>query len=665
MKFIINLSGKLLCPYQMFIDIAEQMPLENVAIKRLAFAPICELNNTNDWINLESLGKPAALRSKTLSDILIKSFIKNNVTKLELDIYLSNVNITADNLYTLLFIAQTIEQLEINFFNSTDSSFEENLKSLFEINNVKLKFHHSIPDLTTDILNDLQQKRTQLLQQIGIELNEALFNGNDFSETQVNQVIGYAWMCLYTGAKELACNLLEVAKSKAENIPQIQEKIFMQLLIIKFYSHQYETIAQTKFPETFLSLSESEIKTLEFLTAYSATLSRHLDVANEFFDRCGINKDMPLTDEQSLYKLNLFALSRVLNKETDLAFELEFRIKDFIEQHKISTVGLKYVNYINIARLFKKEKDYATSLKFYNDAYAEIEQGGFATSDHIYYNMNLGSLYEAEGKFELALQYWMKSAMHWLASPNQYELSWRPRIILCQESIVETDKPLPIEKANQFFIDKLKFIMQNLGEQYDTQIPKHLVFVECSQNLSKESCYINKHIVLFTTSNKVERPRQHVTSTESQLSGIVFDYLQKTMGLSLKDQYIMVDVNQTTKAHFSKAESLAYAQFYGCNACCFEGKWLMLNDALQDKKGLHISLSNLITSFELTKSSGLRLNNKRSFLNKTLIDPNQIELVNALKAENILAFNALPMSMKNVVGQLVSNKVINLSYQSN
>ena len=101
MKSIVNLNATVLCPYQIILDLCEQIVPCPTNIITQAFAPICELDATDDWINLESLGKPVAIRAKALCDTITTSLIKQNGTTLSLAIYNAHHALGSDNLFCL------------------------------------------------------------------------------------------------------------------------------------------------------------------------------------------------------------------------------------------------------------------------------------------------------------------------------------------------------------------------------------------------------------------------------------------------------------------------------------------------------------------------------------------------------------------------------------
>jgi len=434
----------------------------------------------------------------------------------------------------------------------------------------------------------------------------------------------------------------------------------MHLLMVRFFSHQYALIALSEFPEHFAFLEASEVRTLQFLTAYSATLSRNLSIAQGFFKKCGIHEEMALSDETSLYQLNLFALSKVLQGETDTAFHLEFRIKDFIEQHQIDVVGLKYVNFINIARLYKKTKQFDLSLSYYNKAYNEISGGGYATSDHIYYNMNLGSLHEAAGNSQQALQYWIKAALHWLACDNKYELSWRPRLILCSENISDISKPLPIDNANQFLLNKINELIQACAIEMSHVTQQSYRFIEDTLNSKKEACFVNQNIVLFTGNTQPALAAKPGSLAEQNLAQQVINYLHATMDIPENQEVFIIDTHLDTLPLKTAEAATAYANLSHCSSCFFDGQWLPLHDN-NSLKPMTASLSKGIHSVVST-DKGLAVQYKRSFLNKTLLDQQEIALVNQLKQDQSISLEHTTPNMREMLHQLAKKRVLNFSY---
>ncbi len=666
MKFISNLSEILLCPYQILIDIAEQMPDCPARFKHMAFMPICELESTNDWINLESLGKPVAIRAKAMVDILVSLLNRKPCDHLSIDIHLSGRALGSDNLFSLIFLAESIPALKLSFYNSGSSTVElEEQLMVFKCNdNVAFKINDSSDDAeqaSSAVLRALNEKRSQLISSLGFTLEDTA--GLQYNKSQpgmLNQLIGYCWMCLKAGAYDISCALLEQAQKDNSFSLAEQEQIFMHLLMMRFFSHQYALVTESDFPDSFSSLEEADIKTLEFLKAYSATLSRNLETAQAFFKRFGIDEHMPLSDENSLYRLNLFALSQVLQGKMDVAFDLEFRIKKHIETHHIETVGLKYVNFINIARLYKKSKEFKQSLDYYQRAYNEISEGGYSTSDHIYYNMNLGSLFEAAGDFPQAMQYWIKAALHWLACSNKYELSWRPRILLCQEQVTEITKSLPIEKANVFLLNKLNELFKKCGHEMMEHSSFSYQFAEASLSVEKERCLILDNIVIYTAKSQPVVSRRISSQSEEELAQHISQYLNFLFNIGTESELVLIDVQLDVNRIATVEEAMAFSTLANCSSCYYNGKWLE-QEIPHSLKSVRAALSRSISSIAETER-GLSISYKRSFLNKTLNNQNEIDLVNQMKQHRFLDVEQLSQSEQKILPVLAQKRILHLIY---
>lgn len=664
MKFIANLNGTILCPYQILADITAQIPDCPPNFKSLVFAPICDLNSTNDWINLESLGQPVTIRAKAISDAVCSLLKKQNINQITLELVITNGTLASDNLFCLLYLAESLQAVEITFYaeNSKLTYLQTLIEPLASKANTTIYFKSNdlLSESIKNSLTELATHRNQSIKALGFDFDEHCFNKAQLTNAELNQFIGYSWMCLKSGGHDIACQLLEKASALTGLDPAMQEQLFMHLLMMRFFSHQYALIAESAFPEQFTYLESSEVNTLQFLTAYSATLSRNLNVAQRFFTKCNINENMLLTDEQSLYQMNLFALSKVLQGEIDTAFALEFRIKSFIEEQNIETVGLKYVNFINIARLYKKIKDFELSREYYNKAYNEISGGGYANSDHIYYNMNLGSLCEAAGDNKQALHYWIRAASHWLACTNKYELSWRPRLILCSEKISDIAKPLPIEKAHSFLLNKIDELIQACSIELPPQQGTEYLFITDASNIKKENCFINNNIFIYTGRIESIAPAPNKSTPEQRLAGRIAQCLNSMMDIPEDQNVLIIDTHLDTTSLNSPEEAIAFANLASCSTCYYNGQWLALNE-FKALKPMTVSLAKAIHSIAKT-DRGLTISYKRSFLNKTILDKNEIDWVNQLQESDALSLAQRTPEDLNTVHKLAKKRILNFSY---
>lgn len=654
MTLLVDLNGSFLCPYQVVIDLNTQLSKPLASINADAFTPICELETVNDWINLESLGKPDAIKAQALCEKVSEPLISSRTV--ELDVATYEGVLTNDNLYCLLFLGQHLPSLSLCFYVKAEKeeALKEILTPLLENKTVVVNFKQSRVNNT--LL--LEQNRNQLLEKMGFACFKYPQNG-PLSPTELSKCIGYAWVCLKSGAYDIGANALTWALESPGLPDAMHETLFMQLQLIRFLSHQYETVTQTQFPETFAFLKPDDVTSLHFIKAYSATLTRNLSVAATHFKQCHVDEHMALSDENSLYRLNLYALFLVLQKNEALALTLENRIQDYIKQHDIQVVGLKYVNFINTARLYKKSKQYQKSLSYYTKAYQEISGCGYAPSDHIYYNMNLGSLYEAAGDTEKALFFWVKTAIHWLSFNNKYALSWRPRLILCQEKITDTLKPLSIEKANQFLQEKIAHLLALSGMQRTASSSCDITFGAVNRSTQAlDACYIANNMLLYgycdTTTNKCP----------CELTALVAQVLKQTMVIEESHNRLSIDV-QNEFYPISKAQAWTAAKIAGCRICYYDNEALFYDEAQTqaclEKTGL--VLAPAITELQ-SIPSGLKLRYNRSFLTKTMEAVDEIHFIQWLERVKTVSFNQLDANNRETFARLLEKKVVMLIYPS-
>src|SRR5205085_1554765 len=184
------------------------------------------------------------------------------------------------------------------------------------------------------LLNQLEMNRYQTLHSQGFMFHQQWAHV-DLSKAY-GLIIGYAWTCLKAGAYELGCQAIETALNKQRLAMSAYEQLFMNLQIIRFLSHQYLTITNEIFPANFNHLQEKDVTGIYFIKAYAATLVRNLNIAEIYFNKCNINVNTEMTDEESLYRLNIYALFLVLKGEIELALTLELQIKQFIKHNQIN-----------------------------------------------------------------------------------------------------------------------------------------------------------------------------------------------------------------------------------------------------------------------------------------------------------------------------------------
>ncbi|WP_412754020.1 hypothetical protein [Legionella londiniensis] len=660
MKLIANLKGDFLCPFQILLDIASQLPDAHFKLKQSAFLPICDLNNTNDWINLESLGTPEALRARKLTHALLPHLLKAGKA-LALHVYIPDAKLGSDNLYALLFLAEAFEALHVVFYSAMDElhPLQDTCGALRQKANVTLQYQscESFFQETShrSIANHLENERYAVFARMGFHFHRAWME-QEITVQNMQLMIGYAWTCLKAGASAPGCEML----LKGLKIPNLNQEIaeywFMHLQLIRFLSHQYETVAALPFPERYQYLNDEDIFNLNFVKAYCATISRQMSTAREYFRKAGIHEAMALNTEASLYHLNLYALLQVLEGNIDLAFTLEMRIKEFIENHQIDVAGLKYVNFINIARLYKKTKQYEQSFLYYEKAYSEIS-GGYTASDNIYYHLNLASLYEAAGEAQGALTHWINAGLHWITMPNQYALAWRPRLILCQETIGDILQPLSPDAVSDYLYQKIKSALCKINANPESlpEVEYHFIADE-KGSIKKNVCYGIENMIFYSTDNSL--PSHAETKAQLKLRRLISGFLHRFLPDICSFDILVFDTQCENKLLQTDELFWLHAYLADANKCYHNGQELRYTprhaEYLLEKA--QISLVKSICAIKKNEE-GLALTGKRSFLNQTIQSADEIEWIMRLAKHKTLSGKQISAA-KPVLARLLQKKLI-------
>lgn len=663
MNVIMSLNRPILCPFQGLLDIANQLTdgNANVLTAQRVFEPVFELNTINDWVNVDdSLGDLTPIRAKELVDTLDVAFKKQTIKSLTIDIDLGDCALTIDNYFALLFLSETLNNLVICFYVSPEKikELQALTKNLHERDNCVIYYRHakhfSESSHLAQLSEDLNTKRDKALVQNGFELDKGLNLGS---------LISYAWTCLKAGAYPLGCQVLSSILSQPDLDGLIFEELFVHLQIIRFLSHQHHLVIAETFPEVFHFVGQERIKHLYFIKAFSATLTRNLPIAEDYFKKADINQTMLMTDEDSMYKLNLYALFLLLKGEPELAFQIELRIQNHIQAHHKNAAALQHVVFMNIARLYKKSKEYQLSAENYAKAYEQLSSGGFTLFDHMSHSMDVAILDEVRGRAKEALFSWVKVAIHWITCANPYSLAVKQRLVLCQENITQTLMPLSVEKVNRFLLDKLTYLCVLANINYETKDDDVFSFVsDESINLQKDACYVANNLILYSCSLPARHHNRPVSALESDLHRVISSLIRIGMPIASKEvQAIAIDTKHDCFYPQSEAESVALALLSNCSSYSYNGK-LGLIDTDKSEPALakvDVIPSKMIQSIQPTET-GLQLIYKRSFLNKHLDIASEIDALQTLNK------NEQPSRVTDycpdVLKQLFEKKVISFHF---
>ncbi len=662
MNVVMNLNGILLCPFQGVLDIAAQLSENHTMLTQLIFKPVTELNTINDWVNIDdSVGDPTAIRAQEAMDIIHSLLNQRAITSLAVHVDLGDNVLTIDNFFTILFLAKQLSNLEVFFYVSPNkiSALQGLTRKLQEREHVVIHYRHAKRFVNSinhaKKAKQLENQRYQLLNTLGYPYNASL----NTSPSNLGCIISYAWCCLKSGAYPLGCQLIEYLLEQTNLQDMVREELFVHLQIIRFLSHQHDKINGALFPEHFNFISHDRIEHLYFIRAFAATLTRKLDMACVFFQQANISINMPITDENSIYKLNLYALFLLIKGDTDTAFLLETQLLDYLQNHDIHSTALHHVVLMNIARLYKKSKNYDLASDYYKKAYDQLSGGGFTTFDSMNYAIDKAILSEARNDMLDALFYWANVALYWLSCSNHYALPVRTRLVLCNEKVTDTITPLSKEQVNQFLLEKITYLSTVTDCELNLNNQQLLTFiVEQTKNISKKTCHITNHMIIYSG----VLPREYIviqeTSKEHALQRLLSNLIRAYTDIRDDENIVSIATHYECFHPQSQDESISLALLSKSDRCYYHRKLLRIDHALL--KNIKVTLSKMIKIIETT-SKGMNLIYKRSFLNKHLESQEEIELINFINHEQSISFSQSNDYCPDLIMRLFNKKIISFN----
>jgi hypothetical protein len=587
MNIILSLNDIALCPFEAVLQIAEQLGHTELDLSNDVFKPSYELNKISDWVLIDdSLGDLATLKAQQLNTVLSHALAKQEITALDIHIYLGEMAFTNDNLFSLLYLSGCLAHLHLFFYVSPPhiSTLQKQLHPLNEKPHVFIQYRSIASFRSLDIdpqsIDIFHHQRQKHLNRHGLILDEQLRQ----TPSHIGIIIGYAWTCLKSGAYELGCRLLESYLALKDLDSQAREQFTFQLQIIRFLSHQHHRINDEHFTKAFEYISPEQVKHLHFIRAFGATLTRRLDLAETLFQQANIGLEMAMSDEESIYKLNLYALYLLVKGEADTAFALEQQLQAYLQTHYPQAHILMHVILMNIARLYKKSKQYDLAKTYYQKAYGQLNAGTFTLYDAMNYSIDTAILCESKAEMRDALYYWLKVALSWLSSPNPYSLPVRTRLVLCQEKVTDSVIPVSQETVNRFLVDKLNRLCVLAEVTLDTEDTSLLqCMLHESDAFEPQSCFVRPHMILYTSPSTIPNPLPHAPmalALQRLVSALVKQYIP------LKEGHHLLRIDNSYSSFHAQLEEelMTKALEFGCNTVDYHGKRLELKEIATSKE---------------------------------------------------------------------------------
>jgi tetratricopeptide (TPR) repeat protein len=230
---------------------------------------------------------------------------------------------------------------------------------------------------------------------------------------------------LAEGGHEIALDLLERAATCARSL---RDRAVLSALL------QGHRIALMRYgevvsaPDPSAALPDSLAGALHMTKGWGLVMSAQAERAEPYMQRARelLQPVLGPHATQFLYLLNISALNRLNLGDYETALRIEKEIEAVAAPPSSGECDyrLRYVNSINIARLYRRADRFDLAESYFDQAF-ETTAGARTQSDLIYTNVCQARLYTAQGHSIAAMRAWIRAALHWLSADAPEALGWR------------------------------------------------------------------------------------------------------------------------------------------------------------------------------------------------------------------------------------------------
>ncbi len=479
---VADISSFFTSPYKAAIDMATQIDEDALnTINQMIKAPwVTKQYNyqTDYWVDIESIGNITAIKTKELVAFLSAKITENTL----LVVNLNHSALDDDNALFFEFLRRYLPNLTIHF-NSTEN--QENSPSYYLIHQEQKNLSYLIDDVL--VLNNklifIEVRDSSAKQYYQNKLSAFVTNNN---AVLPEEIIQHAWSAAYVGAIHLATRLLKQYYNESKNMAYLAHLQYIRL--VSGYFHDVVNEPYEDFTGDPLLLNR-----LFYAKAYCAVLTNNIEVAGIYFQKMGMHADKSLSDLQSLYHANIYALYQHRLGNLQTASDLEHRIESQLDSDNEIHTQIRYINSLNLARLYRFMGDVEKARYYFDLAYQSIN-GVMLEADYVYRNVNYASLYEKTGDIKNAFHCWLRATLHWMAMRYPESLGWRiSRAILRKE--MHPGKALPLDEVSNVFYKNLHALAERLNldfEERDVDVDLYIKQVKYFDGNFEQAQYYGK-----------------------------------------------------------------------------------------------------------------------------------------------------------------------------
>lgn len=260
---------------------------------------------------------------------------------------------------------------------------------------------------------------------------------------------------LAEGGHEIALDLMERAATCAQSL---RDRAVLSALL------QGHRIALMRYgevvsaPDPSAALPDSLAGALLMTKGWGLVMSAQAERAEPYMQRARelLRPVLGPHATQFLYLLNISALNRLNLGDYENALRIEKEIEAAAAPPSSGACDyrLRYVNSINIARLYRRANRFDLAEFYYHQAF-DTTAGARTQSDLIYTNVCQARLYAAQGQSIAAMRAWIRAALHWLSADAPESLGWRVLSAIAGRKATAADTS-PEEVAQALFANLCK-----------------------------------------------------------------------------------------------------------------------------------------------------------------------------------------------------------------
>ncbi len=403
-------------------------------------------------------------------------------------------------------------------------------------------------------------------------------------------LINQASLHFSEGAYNVAKRILNYAADYCRN--DLESAIVLSLLQnIRIALLEFEEASKVIIPE--LDIDHSFKANLYQSKAWGLVMCNQPQEAEPLFQLARDSFDKESYPRAYYYLLNISALNKLRLGETDKAFDLEKQIEKGLNQMSIPDWHVSYINSINQARLYKKERNLDESTRYYAKAF-QINESLRVDSDQVYFNLCMAQLEELKENHFTSFIFWLRTCLHWLSmeipeaiAPRVAQAIMKQRLSNKAETVDSISKQLLHEMRRASILNEIK-IEEEINEPFSFhQLGK--------ESLNPQKAIGRNGFGVFTTTEKSSD--NYENSNYNSLAGLVSQVL-KTLCPEIIDCKTVLVPNQFGREMPENGqELLLYCSIYQIEQLTFNGKSYFINENDQKitLKKAQVSLSSSIS----------------------------------------------------------------------